>query len=90
MSSSDSLDNLSGFDKLKPYDLELNREDEDVSSSTMQRKEAEKERKRNLDLCLCGKCNAMSTMLIACAVVRKMKTWMKFLMVTFFISDYVI
>ena len=60
-SSSDSLDNFSGFDKLKPYDFEVNGEDEDVSSSTMQRKEAEKERKRNLDLCLCGKCNAMST-----------------------------
>ena len=66
LSSSDSLDSFSSFDKLKPYDFEPTvsdneNTDREVSSSAMQTKEAEKERKENLDRCLCGKCKAMST-----------------------------
>ena len=93
-SSSDSLNTF--LILTKPYDFESTASDNDntdreVSSSTMQTKKAEKERKRNLDWCLCGKCKAMSTCDDRiCAAVRKMKSWMKFLMVTFFISDYII
>ena len=66
LSSSDSLDNFSNFDKLKPYEFEPTVSDNEntdgeVSSSTMETKEAEKERKGNLDWCLCGKCKATST-----------------------------
>ena len=66
LSSSDSLDSFSNFDKLKSYDFEPivsdnENTDGEVSSSTMETKEAEKERKGNLDWCLCGRCKAMST-----------------------------
>ena len=66
LSSSDSLDSFSNFDKLKPYEFEptvsdsVNTEGE-ISSLTMQTKEAEKEQKGNLDWCLCGKCKAKFT-----------------------------
>ena len=54
LSSSDSLDSFSNFDKIKPYDFEPTVSDnenteEEVNSSTMKTKEAEKERKGNLD-----------------------------------------
>ena len=54
LSSSDSLDSFSNFDKLKPYEFERTVSDNEnidgeVSSSAMQAKEAEKERKGNLD-----------------------------------------
>ena len=66
LSSSDSLDSFSNFDKLKPYDFEPTVSDNEnadgeVSSSAMQTKEAEEERKGNLDWCLYGKCRAMYT-----------------------------
>ena len=65
LSSSDSLDSFSNFDKLKPCDFfqprvsDNENTDGEVSSSTMQTKETEKERKENLDWCLCRKCKAM-------------------------------
>ena len=48
LSSSDSLDSFSNFDKLKPYDFEPTVSDNEntdgkVSASTMETKEAEKE-----------------------------------------------
>ena len=54
LSSSDSLDSFSNFDKLKAYEFERTVSDNEnmdgeVSSSAMQAKEAEKERKGNLD-----------------------------------------
>ena len=66
LSSSDSLDSFSNFDKLKPYDFkptvsDNENTDGEVSSSAMETKEAEKERKGNLDWRLCGKCKAIST-----------------------------
>ena len=66
LSSSDTLNSFSNFDKLKPCDLEPTVSDNENAdkgscSSAMQTKEAEKERKGNLDWCLCGKCKAMST-----------------------------
>ena len=95
LSSFDSLDSFSNFIKIKPYNFEPTvsdneNTDREISSSTIQTNEAEKERKGNLDQCLCGKCKTMSTMLRVCAAVRKINSRMKFLMVTFFISDYLI
>ena len=54
LSSSESLDRFSNFDKLKPYDFEPTVSDNEntdgeVSSSAMQTTEVEKERKGNLD-----------------------------------------
>ena len=87
LSSSDSLGSLSNFIKLKPYDFEPTvsdneNTDEEVSSSAMQTKEAEKERTGNARPCL--------PVLRIGAVMRKMNSRMKFLTVTFFISDYII
>ena len=96
LSSSDSFDSFSNFDKLKPHDFEPTvsdneNTDKEVSSSAMQTKGAEKERKvgvfvENTSPCL--------PMLRVCAkslrVLRKMKSQMKFLTATFFISDYLI
>ena len=48
LSSSDSLDSFSNFDKLQQVTMNESADGE-VSSSTMQTKEAEKERKENLD-----------------------------------------
>ena len=61
LSSSDSIDSFSNFDKLKSYHFEPTisdneNKDGEVTSSAMQTKGAEKERKGNLDWCLCGKC----------------------------------
>ena len=66
LSSSDSLDRFSNFDKLKLYDFEPTISDNgntegEPSSSAMQTKRAEKERKGNLDWCLCEKCKTIST-----------------------------
>ena len=94
LSSSESLDRFSNFNKLKPYDFEprvsdYENTDGEVSSSVMQTKEAEKERKGNLNWCLCGKCKAMSTNTEGLCCREKNKCRMKLLMVTFFISDYI-
>ena len=66
LSSSDSLDSFSNFDKLKPYNFEPivsdnENTDGEVSSSGIHTKEDEKEQKGNLDWCLYGKWKAMST-----------------------------
>ena len=55
LSSSDSLDSFSNFDKLKPYDFEPTvsdngNTDEEVSSSAMQTKRAEKGKSRLLSM----------------------------------------
>ena len=94
MSSSDSLDSFSHFVILKPYNFEptvsgSENTDGEVSSSAMQTKEAEKERKGNLDWCLCGKCKAMSTNAESLCCREKIELSVKFLTVTFFISDYI-
>ena len=66
LSSSDSLDSLPNFDKLKPYDFEPSvngneNTDGEVRSTAIQTKEAEKERKKNLGWFLCRKCKAIPT-----------------------------
>ena len=95
MSSSESLDSFSNFDKLKPYNFEPTVSDNEntyreVSSSAMQTKEAEKEWKGNLDWCFFGKCKAMSTSTEGLCCHEKNEVLVKFLMVTFFVSDYII
>ena len=97
LSSSDSLHSFSNFVKLKPYnfeptvsDNENENTDGEVSFSAMQTKEAEEVRKRNLDWCLCGKCKAISTNAESLCCREKNELTVKFLTVTFFISDYII
>ena len=87
LSSSDSLDSFSNFGKLQQVTMNESTDGE-VSSSTMQTKEAEKERKGNL--VFVENARPCQTMLRVCADVRKMKSRMKFLTVTFFFSDYII
>ena len=95
LSSSESLDSFSNFDKLKPYDFEPTVSDNEntdgeVIFSAMQTKGAGKERKVNLDWCLCGKCNSVSTN--AQSLCWEFESFEKneVLMATFFISDYII
>ena len=62
--------------------------DEEVNSSTMQTKGAEKERKGNLDWKIfVENRKPYQTMLKVSADLRKMKSWMKLLTVTFVFFD---
>ena len=93
LSSSDSLDSFSHFAKLKPYNFEPTVSDNENKTERLvlqlckQRKLKKNESEIGVKVENARPC---LTMLRVCAAVRKMNYRMKFITVTFFISNYVI